>query len=48
LAGASSNALARETNTTVSVTAGGTLPSSIGTPSDGSSGSAQIPALIVR
>jgi hypothetical protein len=48
LAGASSNALARETNTTVSVTAGGTLPSSVSPPTDGSSGSAQVPALIVR
>jgi hypothetical protein len=48
LAGASGNAIARETNTAVSVTAGGTLPSSVTAPADGSSGSAQIPALIVR
>ena len=48
LAGASSNAIARETNTTVSVSTGGTLPSSVTTPADSSSGGAQIPAMIVR
>jgi hypothetical protein len=48
LAGASSNAIARETNTTVNVTAGGTLNSSVTPPADSSSGGAQIPALIVR
>ena len=48
LAGASSNAIARETNTAVSVTAGGTLSTPITPPADVSSGGAQIPALIVR
>ena len=48
LAGASSNAIARETNTTVSVSSGGTLSTPITAPADSSSGGAQIPALIVR
>jgi hypothetical protein len=48
LAGASSNAIARETNTTVNVTSGGTLSTPITPPADASSGGAQIPALIVR
>jgi hypothetical protein len=48
LAGSSGNAIARETNTVVNVTSGGTLASSVTTPADASSGAAQIPALIVR
>jgi hypothetical protein len=48
LAGSTSNAIARETNTTVSVTSGGTLSTPITPPADVSSGGAQIPALIVR
>jgi len=48
LAGASGNAIARETNTAVNVTSGGTLSTPIATPADSSSGGAQIPALIVR
>ena len=48
LAGASGNAIARETNTVVSVSAGGTLPSSVSPPADVSQGGAQIPALLVR
>jgi hypothetical protein len=48
LAGASSNALARETNTAVGVTSGGTLSTPITPPADASSGGAQMPALIVR
>ncbi len=48
LAGASSNAIARETNTTVSVSSGGTLSATVTAPVDASSGGAQIPALIVR
>jgi len=48
LAGSSSNAIARETNTTVSVSSGGTLSTPIIPPADVSAGGAQIPALIVR
>ena len=48
LAGASSNAISRETNTTVNVSAGGTLSTPITPPADASSGGAQIPAMIVR
>ncbi len=48
LAGASSNAIARETNTAVNVSSGGTLAATVTPPADASSGGAQIPALIVR
>ena len=48
LAGSSSNALGRETNTAVSVSSGGTLSGTVTPPADASAGGAQIPALIVR
>lgn len=48
LAGSSSNAIARETNTTVNVSTGGTLASSVTPPADSSAGGAQLPAMIVR